>query len=77
MDRCNAESSDRLVDRLTCTPRRSFRLSARSSTSAYVDRRWGFLMLESAWLVVTGYAIAGPGRIRGRQPRTATSTPEY
>ena len=26
--------------------------------SAYVDRQWGFLMLESAWLVVTGYAIA-------------------
>ncbi len=31
--------------------------------SAYVDRQWGFLMLESAWLVVTGYAIAA--RIRG------------
>ena len=27
--------------------------------SAYVDRQWGFLMLETAWVVVTGYAIAG------------------
>ena len=27
--------------------------------SAYVDRQWGFLMLESAWLVVAGYAITG------------------
>ena len=26
--------------------------------SAYVDRQWGFLMLESAWVILTGYAIA-------------------
>lgn len=39
--------------------------------SAYVDRQWGFLMLESAWLVVAGYAIAA--RIGGRQPRTTTA----
>ena len=38
--------------------------------SAYVDRQWGFLMLETAWLVVTGYAIAG--RIIGRQARPTT-----
>lgn len=31
--------------------------SALLVASAYVDRQWGFLMLESAWLVVTGYAI--------------------
>lgn len=43
--------------------------------SAYVDRQWGFLMLESAWLVVAGYAIAG--RISGRQRRTATTTPDH
>jgi hypothetical protein len=36
--------------------------------SAYVDRQWGFLMLESAWVVVTGYAIAA--KITGRQSRT-------
>lgn len=36
--------------------------------SAYVDRQWGFLMLEAAWVVVTGYAITG--RARGRRPRT-------
>jgi len=36
--------------------------------SAYVDRQWGFLMLEAAWVVVTGYAIAA--RVSGRQSRT-------
>ena len=36
--------------------------------SAYVDRQWGFLMLEAAWLIVTGYAIAG--RIAGRPSRS-------
>jgi hypothetical protein len=35
--------------------------------SAYVDGQWGFLMLESAWVLVAGWAIAA--RIRGRQPR--------
>jgi hypothetical protein len=35
--------------------------------SAYVDRQWGFLMLESAWVIVTGYAIAA--RVGGRRPR--------
>jgi hypothetical protein len=38
--------------------------------SAYVDRQWGFLMLEGAWVLLTGYAIAS--RIIGRQPRTTT-----
>jgi hypothetical protein len=38
--------------------------------SAYVDHQWGFLMLESAWVVVTGYAIAA--RASGRQSRTTT-----
>ena len=38
--------------------------------SAYVDRQWGFLMLEGAWVVVTGYAIAARGS--GRQSRTTT-----
>jgi hypothetical protein len=37
--------------------------------SAYVDRQWGFLMLEGAWVVVTGYAISA--RARGRRPRVA------
>ena len=37
--------------------------------SAYVDHQWGFLMLESAWVVVTGYAIFG--RIAGRGGRPA------
>jgi hypothetical protein len=35
--------------------------------SAYVDHQWGFLMLESAWVVVTGYAITA--RVRGDQSR--------
>ncbi len=38
--------------------------------SAYVDRQWGFLMLEGAWVLVTGYAITT--RITGRRQRTAT-----
>lgn len=38
--------------------------------SAYVDRQWGFLMLESGWVLVTGYAIAA--RSRGRQSRATT-----
>jgi hypothetical protein len=38
--------------------------------SAYADRQWGFLMLESAWVVVTGYAIAV--RFSGRQSRTTS-----
>jgi hypothetical protein len=37
--------------------------------SAYADRQWGFLLLEGAWVIVTGYAIAA--RFRGRQPRSA------
>lgn len=37
--------------------------------TAYVDRQWGFLMLEGAWVVVTGYAISA--RLRGRRPRAA------
>jgi len=36
--------------------------------SAYVDRQWGFLMLEAAWVVVPGYAIAA--KVSGRQSRT-------
>ena len=36
--------------------------------SAYVDHQWGFLMLESAWVVVTGWAIAA--RTGGRRSRT-------
>ena len=39
--------------------------------TAYVDRQWGFLMLESAWLCVAGYAIAA--RIGGRQPRATAA----
>jgi hypothetical protein len=35
--------------------------------SAYVDRQWGFLLLESAWVIVTGYAINQ--RLRRRQLR--------
>jgi hypothetical protein len=35
--------------------------------SAYADRQWGFLMLEGAWVLVTGWAIVA--RARGRQPR--------
>ena len=38
--------------------------------SAYADRQWGFLVLEGAWVVVTGYAIAP--RVSGRQSRTTT-----
>lgn len=38
--------------------------------SAYVDHQWGFLMLESAWVVVTGWAIAA--RITGQRSRTTT-----
>jgi len=38
--------------------------------SAYVDRQWGFLMLESAWVVVAGYAIIL--RIAGRESRPTT-----
>jgi hypothetical protein len=37
--------------------------------SAYADRQWGFLLLEGAWVLVTGYAITA--RLRGRQPRGA------
>jgi hypothetical protein len=37
--------------------------------SAYADQQWGFVMLESAWGVVTGYAILG--KIAGRQARPA------
>ena len=37
--------------------------------SAYVDRQWGFLMLESAWVAVTGYAIVA--RANGRPSRAA------
>ena len=36
--------------------------------SAYVERQWGFLALEGAWVAVTGYAIAA--RVAGRQSRT-------
>jgi hypothetical protein len=42
--------------------------------SAYVDRQWGFLMLEGAWVIVTGYAIAA--RFGGRQPRPPRTTRE-
>lgn len=38
--------------------------------SAYADRQWGFLMLEAAWVLVTGFAITA--RLRGRQPRGTT-----
>jgi hypothetical protein len=38
--------------------------------SAYADHQWGFLMLEGAWVLVTGYAITA--RIRGRQSRPST-----
>jgi hypothetical protein len=38
--------------------------------SAYVDRQWGFLMLESAWVLVTGYAVTA--KVLGRQARTTT-----
>lgn len=37
--------------------------------SAYVDRQWGFLMLESAWLLVTGYAIVA--RVSRQRPDPA------
>jgi hypothetical protein len=36
--------------------------------SAYADRQWGFLLLEGAWVLVTGYAITT--RFRGRQTRS-------
>jgi hypothetical protein len=36
--------------------------------SAYVDHQWGFLMLEAAWVLVTGYAIAA--RMTGRESRS-------
>jgi hypothetical protein len=38
--------------------------------SAYVDRQWRFLMLEGAWVGVTGYAIAA--KIRGKRVRAAS-----
>lgn len=38
--------------------------------SAYVDRQWGFLMLEGAWVIVTAYAITA--RLRAKRPRAAT-----
>jgi hypothetical protein len=38
--------------------------------SAYVGGQWGFLLLEGAWVLVTGYAISN--RLRGRQHRTTT-----
>lgn len=37
--------------------------------SAYADRQWGFLLLEGAWVLVTGYAITA--RLRGSPPREA------
>jgi hypothetical protein len=39
--------------------------------TAYLDRQWGFLMLEGAWVVVTGYAISA--RLRGQRPRVANN----
>jgi hypothetical protein len=36
--------------------------------SAYVDHQWGFLMLEAAWVLVTGYAIIV--RMMGRESRS-------
>jgi hypothetical protein len=36
--------------------------------SAYVDHQWGFLMLEAAWVLVTGYAIIA--RMMGRESRS-------
>jgi hypothetical protein len=33
-------------------------------TSAYVDRQWGFLVLEGAWVLVTGYAITARAAAR-------------
>jgi hypothetical protein len=38
--------------------------------SAYVDHQWGFLLLESAWVIVTAHAINA--RLRRRRPRNAT-----
>jgi len=38
--------------------------------SAYADQQWGFLMLEGAWVLVTGYAIAA--RFTGRKSRVTT-----
>jgi hypothetical protein len=38
--------------------------------SAYVDRQWGFLMLEGAWVIVTAHAITV--RARRRRLRSAT-----
>lgn len=38
--------------------------------SAYAGGQWGFLMLEGAWVAVTGYAIAA--RFMGREPRAGT-----
>ena len=32
------------------------------SASAFVDRQWGFLMLELAWGLVTAHAISGKWR---------------
>ncbi len=37
--------------------------------SAYVDHQWGFLLLEGAWVLVTGYAISQ--RVAGRPSRGA------
>lgn len=36
---------------------------------AYVGGRWGFLLLEGAWFVVTLLAIAA--KLRGREPPAA------
>jgi hypothetical protein len=36
--------------------------------SAYADGQWGFLLLESAWVIVTGWAITA--RAMGRSSRT-------
>jgi hypothetical protein len=38
--------------------------------SAYADHQWGFLMLEGAWVMVTGYAITA--RFAGRDSHRAT-----
>jgi hypothetical protein len=40
------------------------------ATSAWLDRQWGFLLLEAAWIVVATYAVTG--RIRGRRVRAAS-----